>query len=405
MSTRRLESMLSSVSVIVAAEPRLREEPAEALVELVLASRQPWWRRAACARALKGRVPPSSTSALLELLKHEQTEGEIKRDVLTVLAEPGQPHAERLLGWLRSLEGTAPRWRARDLDVATARGRLNDATVIPQLAVFAADPWPHRSKPAMEALGAVELETLLTQLGATTLEALAFESPAPERRLVGIRLLHARGGDLLPALADPVHLCAREAATLTKPSPALRVLASTRARGSLWARVALHFRGETIPLDAPKYPLPTVPDDVREAIVREYAPGQRDTDPRWILEGASLDPAGRPDPMSSVQRAFDALKAAGLAPENPVSAGDLNQQGEGTYFSIVFGTRFAWVSTLGPFFYLPSADERAAAALVAAGFRDIDVELGATKFDGLCVYQFGEREPLIVGELLFYWQD
>lgn len=64
------------------------------------------------------------------------------------------------------------------------------------------------------------------------------------------------------------------------------------------------------------------------------------------------------------------------------------------------------VCTFGPFARafgpLPAP---AASALENAGFRWIDDALSRRVFEGLPVYCFGRRDPLTVGELLFYWQD
>jgi hypothetical protein len=73
-----------------------------------------------------------------------------------------------------------------------------------------------------------------------------------------------------------------------------------------------------------------VPADVRQAIVRTYTSGERQTDPRWLLEAACLGPAAGAGADELLRRAARALSGAGLRPRAPVSAGRLNQQGEGT---------------------------------------------------------------------------
>jgi hypothetical protein len=187
-----------------------------------------------------------------------------------------------------------------------------------------------------------------------------------------------------------------------------------RRPGHLWALAVLHRRGHAIQamweaLGSPRIELPGVPPDVREAIVRQYTPGQRDTDPRWLVEAACLEPV--PDPWESdvveerLDRAAEALAAADLDPQEPVAAGEHHGTGSGTYDLIKTRTGPIMVSTLGPFFSGTGADERAIAALRAAGFRHIDRALGDIRFEGLHVYFFGDRQPLTVQDLLFYWQD
>ena len=172
----------------------------------------------------------------------------------------------------------------------------------------------------------------------------------------------------------------------------------------------LHRRGIDIApiwraLGAPRVPLDGVPDDVRLAIVRQYAPGQRQTDPRWILEAACVALPPEPNPLEQLQRAVDALTVCGLHPEEPVEAGDVYQQGSGTYHQIAVDGGNVQISTLGPFASIDTEAPGADAALASAGFRSVEATLGPIIVAGLHVYHFGAREPLTVGELLFYWQD
>ncbi|WP_406066022.1 hypothetical protein OG462_41075 [Streptomyces sp. NBC_01077] len=107
-----------------------------------------------------------------------------------------------------------------------------------------------------------------------------------------------------------------------------------------------------------------------------------------------------------LRRATAALTAAGLAPKPPVSCGDDNQQGDGTYHVIEVGGDRLLISTLGPFATAEEdAPDAAWRALESAGFRWIDGETGAIRVTDLCVYSFGGRNPLTVDALLFYWQD
>ena len=82
--------------------------------------------------------------------------------------------------------------------------------------------------------------------------------------------------------------------------------------------------------------------------------------------------------------------------------------GAGTYHHIDTSAGTLTLSTLGPFFHTDGtdgADPPTIPALQAAGFRHIDPKLAGTTVDGLHVYFFGNRDPLTVGQLLFYWQD
>ncbi|MGW7285574.1 hypothetical protein ACWGH4_08765 [Streptomyces sp. NPDC054847] len=112
---------------------------------------------------------------------------------------------------------------------------------------------------------------------------------------------------------------------------------------------------------------------------------------------------------SSCAGAASDLTAAGLSPESPVSCGDHYQQGGGTYHYVNYGEDddAVLISTLGPF---ATGDRggtsgEAREALEAAGFRWFDEATSDITVTDLCVYYFGDRKPLSVGTLLFYWQD
>jgi hypothetical protein len=394
----------------------LAAERADTLVDLVLDADQPWWRKVVCAKALRGRVPDSRAGELLAWIRDTPRLGEAKSALLDILAEPDRAHSAALLEWLRS--ESVDGWYDADVAILRARAALGDLDAVRPLTDLAADAWKHRREPAEAALAALAdrqgLDTVVRALGAESPEALAFRAAEPSHRMLGVRLLWREDRNILPALADTSTIVARHAATLLghdrEFADDLRALAAGDGPDALWALVALHGRDEPVrerweALGAPRVALPSVPADVREAILREYAPGQRETDPRWIVEAASLPPADPVDESALLRRATEALERAGLTPAAPVSAGDEHDQGEGTYHSIATTAGTVTVSTLGPFFRAESDDRRPVDALRDAGFRHIDPDLDGTRVEGLCVYWFGARTPLDVGDLLFHWQD
>lgn len=88
-----------------------------------------------------------------------------------------------------------------------------------------------------------------------------------------------------------------------------------------------------------------------------------------------------------------------------MDAGDVYRQGSGTYHPITIDGGNVQISTLGPFASIDTEASDAEAALAGAGFSSVDAALGQIIFAGLHVYHSGARDPLTVGELLFYWQD
>lgn len=410
---RRLQLLVPSPTVTPAVEVRLRAVPEEVLVEVVLSREEPWWRRRACAKGLVGRVPDARAGALLDCVTNTKDVSELRVVLMELLATQGRAHSPVLLAWLQAQEGTDQSY-GMDVAILRARAALGDVSAIASLSELAADAWTHRRTAGEAALDALieqaGQQVVLAALGAPAAELLAFEQQRPmSARLLGVRLVHRAGGDVTPALGDPSVIVAQRAAAIATEAgqdEALWARVHGRLPGQLWALVVLQRRGldvkaEWVALGSPRVELAGVPDEVREAIARHYVPGERETDPRWLLEAAFLPPHEALDEAELLSRAERALLGANLRPEPPVSAGEEHQQGSGTYSTIHTAVGAVLISSLGPFFSADAPIE----ALSNAGFRYIDASLSGTVFAGLHVYFFGRREPLCVHDLLFYWQD
>lgn len=362
---------------------------ADVLVSVVLDGRQEWWRRRICAFALSGRVPAASVPALLDLVRDSGVTTEIRVALLEILPPSGE-----LLAWLRTADD-----HGLDLAILRTRARFGDTTAVPELVRLMASEWYHRRIVAEQGIDMLGQRAVLDALGFDSALSLMLFGPTPEARLLGVRWADP---DITQALADEERMVAREAYDRLADVPdnhgELVRMVDDRAPGHLWALAVLAARGELIDdqwdaLGRPRVDVPGLPDDVRAAIVRQYAPGTRDTDPRWLLEAACL-PDREPEDVLT-----DALTAlAPYRPASPVTAGDHHQQGEGTYHVVETTAGRVLVSTLGRFYWAENIPE-------LPGFRRIDNTLGAVEVSGLSVYFFGHREPLTVHDLVFYWQD
>lgn len=425
-------SLLPTATVTDAAHARLLAAPAEALASIALDGSLPWWRRRPCALALRGRVPTESGPALFERLRDRGEVEEIRIAILEVLAD-GPACDEELLRWLRSEEGGENSPRLAGLMLA-ARARCGDLRAVPALSRIAADAWLSRREigefgldALMDARGEA---AVITELGAESVTTLALAGRHTGDRLLGVRLLHRSGRDVSGALADVDVVVAHAAYELLSGSritdnAVLHALVeagrdavaectsmapSGAAGACLWALAVLHRRGVDVApswraLGSPRIALDGVPNDVRLAILREYVPGQRRTDPRWILEAACVPLPPPPDAAVQLRAALDALTECGVHPAEPVAAGDVYEQGAGSYYRIAVDGGYVEISTLGLFASVETNAAGAQAALVGAGFRCVDAALCQISFAGLHVYYFGARDPLAIGRLLFYWQD
>lgn len=435
LDRHRLRTLLPTPTVSREVEAKLAAASTTPLAEIAADPGEPWWRRRPCALALRGRVPVERAAALFARASDPKDVAEVRRALLEALAEsPAAVRSIPLLSWLRAQEGHEQPY-GMDEAILAARARLGDGTAVPVLATLAYDPWTHRRTVGEAAIDllveAHGLETLVRALGVSSLEELAFAGRRPEDRLLGMRLAHRRGLPIDAALADDDVAVARaawermidgsgasDAALLARAAAGRDAAAACHslerpkgaAAGCLWALCTLAQRGHDVrgwwrELGPPRVPYDGVPQDVRLAILREYVPGQRQTDPRLLLEAACVELPPAPDEDEQLARATEALFAAGLSPGTPISAGELYQQGEGTYYAITTEEGRVDLSTLGPFVRSESAVPRSRRALAEAGFRVVDDAILGVRMTGLHVYSFGSREPLIVDDLLFYWQD
>ncbi|CAM5650823.1 hypothetical protein STANM337S_06574 [Streptomyces tanashiensis] len=377
----------------------------DALAGYVLDDRNVWWRRRICVQALAGRVPESRVLALLDRIQDEGETGEVRIALLDLLRDRAE-----LLPWLchedRNDESSYQIAEA----VLKARGLLGDRTSARELATLAFSPWWHRQQ-----LGEAGLMGLVERYGAETIVADLGED-RPEDRAFAVWMKYRAGEDVTPYLADPDRGVAYVVHELATDPDRLRAYLdeAPTVEASVWAVLALHRITEDPEetrrldehLDHPRVEVPGLDEELRRAIVHEYAPGcERASDPRWRLEALCTEQPARPDATEQAARAAAVLAAAGLAPKPPVSCGEHERQGDGTYYVIECDGEDVLVSTLGRFVMSHDHDHVARLPLEEAGFRWIDRETADTEVTGLDVYYFGSRGSRDVDTLLFYWQD
>ncbi|MEU9700095.1 hypothetical protein [Streptomyces sp. NPDC047981] len=389
----------------------LLEVDAPTLARYVADPGHPWWRRKPCVSALTGRVPEESVPELIARIGDPDDAPEVRRDLLDLLAD-----REELLPWLRHEDRAGDTWYGMREAFLKARGLLGDRTALHDLTTLAASLWQ-----GPRAAGEAGLDGLVDRHGVATILA-DLGTDRPEDRLFRLRMRYRADEDVTDVLADPDRQVAHRAQWCADDPDRLRAYIgeAPTTEAKLWAAYALHGLTEDTAetrslyesLGRPRVEVEDLDEDIRAAIVHEYVPGCEPTsDPRWRIEALCTEPPARPDVDDRLGRATAALTAAGLDPKPPVSCGEDNQQGDGTYHVIEAAGRRLHISTLGPFAtdeeegYEGSADSGAREALEAAGFHWIDWDTGATVVTDLCVYFFGSRGPLTVGALLFYWQD
>ncbi|MFB6501149.1 MULTISPECIES: hypothetical protein [unclassified Streptomyces] len=394
----------------------LRAFDADGLAEYVADPAHPWWRRRPCVLALAGRVPEHRVAGLIARVHDPRDVAEVRIALLDLLADRTE-----LLPWLghpdRRQEGSYGMPEA----ILKARGLLGDRSAAGGLTTLAASPWRR-----WRAVGEAGLDALVARYGAGAVLSDVGDA-RPEDRAFRVRMRHRAGADVSDALADPDRAVAYLAQSLLTDPDRLRghLDEAPTTEAKLWTAYALHrltgdaaeTRAIHASLGRPRVEVAGLDEELRTAIVQEYGQHcEERSDPRWRIEAVCAGPPVPPDEDERLRRAVTALTSAGLAPRPPVSCGEHNRQGGGTYHVIGLGGSGAeadededgseiFISTLGRFVTSHEPEPTARAALEAAGFRWIDRVTGAIRVTGLCVYHFGDRDPLDVATLLFHWQD
>ncbi|MFD3696323.1 hypothetical protein ACFWUZ_09190 [Streptomyces sp. NPDC058646] len=385
----------------------LRAYDADLLVRCAVDPAQPWWRRTACVEALAGRVPRAGLGELLACVRDTAGSGTVRRALLVLLSDRAE-----LLPWLRHEDRLRETSYGMPQAVLRARAALGDRTAAAGLATLAFSPWQ-----TDRAVGEAGLDALADRYGAEAVLG-RLDGGRPEDRAVAVRMRHRGGEDVTGALADPDPQVAHLAQSLLTCPDQVRayLTGAPTADARLWAAYALQrltgdvagTRAVYEALGRPRVEVDGLDEELRRAIVHRYGHTcEKQSDPRWRVEALCTEPPPAPDEEEQLALAVAALSAAGLAPRPPLSCGEANRQGGGTYHVIGYrgdGSEVL-ISTLGRFAGDHDEDPAARAALEAAGFRWIDAATGSVRVTDLGVYHFGSRQPLDVQTLLFYWQD
>jgi hypothetical protein len=216
------------------------------------------------------------------------------------------------------------------------------------------------------------------------------------------------------------------------------VVAPTNRLWAVYVLLRLHQAVEDEVIHSiPGYPVSLssfITPPLRRAIVQCWSENSEPgTDVRWLVEGQTLPP------LPTYEPPFEQLKAAleqrGLTTVGPLSSGELYKQGRGTFWVLQSKTTYGdklyfftlYLTMLGPFAYLnvlTSDDDGASSAdipsnklnpeetrriyceaIEATGLTLLENQVTNYVFPGLNIYYFGNREPLPVSDLLYYWQD
>ena len=422
------------------------DPPGEFLCRLATDDQAPRYVQVSAIKQLAKRHDTRLLEPLLNVVANGAKTGEVRSAALAALAECGFSQA---LPLVQELDGKSEEqvssWYGAQASLLQARGQLGDLSALRDLIVLVYDPWWHDSR-----CGHTGLAALLSRIGGLGSALSALWGPVSEMPLaqqLATVARHETGavrrwaldrlGELnewgracelaLDFLQDEDWLVASGASSTLydkmpdPPSEALAQIAGDAGAPRsqrLWATYTLLRLGADLPDGAAQIPdlrvtLPgLVLSAVREAIVRAWAPeSEPGTDVRWLIEALQLPPAQQADYSVLVPRLLSSLRAAGLQAESPVDYASVMMQGTSTFDVLTVSGHQLALSGLGPFVaaqdatFPPEWLEGCRDAAIAAGWTWLDNAMLETEFSGLNVYYFGDRRPLKIGELLYYWQD
>ncbi len=426
------------------------------VLALAANSKIPWYVRQECLSALAHPMSKINWDGVKVIVEDKTIENEIRIAALDLIVA----HQKRdLVAFLKDVDETIDQddYFGQELSrkISSARLRLADMTTIVLVLRSLLSPWSHKSLDAKNALEDVQTacggppfiaKHLIKSIGIEPSSTQADmwlqlqEHPEPAACIWALK--HApstpkQQKKCLDLLTSSDWLVQQAASNwLIENNSDLRSLLTMSDNPNLdiharsWAAMTyIHLGGNARQYAEPRTPKSNpfsvvwafnAPTSVRTAILKEYVPHMENgSDIRYRIEQANDVSSDYTSEVADREKLLSALQKDGLEVTSCQSAGEANQQGGGTYWMIkiaISDESFCNVllSTLGPFARIDyERDDNRHAAFVeklsdilsAIGIRLIDDELLSQTVPGLNVYFFGNRAPLTIAELLFYWQD
>lgn len=415
----------------------------------------PWYIRQECLLALALPICRINWDDVKDIVGDKTLENEIRIAAIELIVA----HQKRdFVTFLKDVDETLAQDEYFGLElsrkVSLARLRLADLTMVVPVLRSLLSPWSHKSLDAKNALEDVQIACggpafiarhIIKSMGhepsSTTADIWLQlqEHPEPAVRIWALK--HAPSFpkqqqkclDLLESSDWLVQKAASNWLIENKSNldPLLKMSDDTNLdiNARSWAAITyIHLGGKAQRFaepDVTKHNPFTVawafhaPASMRAAILKEYVPYMENgSDIRYLIEHTNDVSPAYTSEVADRKKLLAALQQEGLDVTSCQSAGDANQQGGGTFW-VIIGTLSndiftVLLSTLGPFArlrYEQGNEKHVAFAkalngiLSEIGIRLIDDELLSQTVPGLNIYFFGDRAPLTIADLLFYWQD
>lgn len=420
--------------------------------------KQEWYTRQIAIYALNKAHHIKSIHRLVGVLKDNEDVGEVRKAVLDAITDNDLkellPVVQELFNSMKKGEWVLGQWYFADRELLDARGLLGDRTAVKEIIeryyITFSDVVDYEFKPLTADDSNYEFKPLILLMKSLggfkgMLDAIDnFQTGSLEDRLKSVAISESneyvrrwaleRMTEINPEFSSPVLVQLLGDKSWTVPYGAykqllkikpIELLESTVTNSQLQPEQRL-FAAYTllnldkklpIPIDLiPTYPkeiVPPIPEHIRSSIIRYWVPKSlRGTDIRWLIEEKLLEPKSEYKPIL-IEKFLKKVENQGLGSYKCQDSGEvMGSSGASTYCLVKIDEANVCLSYIGPYFSFGNTDyqqdksilEKIEKIAKSVGLYSLGDE-GSIIFPGMNIYFFGDRDPLPIADLIFYWQD
>lgn len=435
------------------------DDNADILLALSLDKKSPWYVRVNAINLLSENKNLVHIEKLKVVLEDKKLEGEIRESALEALAKNNFIEILPLLKKIMNSRELRKDWWDAEISLLIARAYLGDKDILRDMIEMSYSDWhSHRAIEAlplliqkMGGLDSVITYLLNKEIQGSLEDKLLYLSEKERQESVkrwGIKQLVELNPKnttiLIQKLADSSALVALDSsnqlALLPTIVPLLQEILDnkkTPRNHKIWILKTLlsmkvHISSNTFKnIDNLYVPWEkSIPKSIREAIIYEYGLyGEKNTDVRYSIEAYLQKEYIKYDRYNSVRKLRNKLLKYDFSCGENIDCSDFHQQGEGTYTIMNIDKEQFYISKLGAFvaiamnveqndsFYSYNFNlnnlskerlekyEKYKKIAEDEGFMVLEPKILEYIVPHLNVYYFGNREPLSIQNLIFYWQD
>ena len=426
---------------------------AEELLQASMNTSFQWYGRVNAINSLNTYCKTSIVRKLLPILDDQFVVGEIHASVITALSLHGVEDVLPRIEKIEKDKEILSSWWDAERHLLAAKARLGVDSILRPLINMSYNDWSHTRKLGADALvkftekkegleGVLDVLAPFTQGEATEnrLKKLLEINESSEIKCWAMdTLVQLKPDDsldaLIASLGSSYWKVAHKACCflinfhrdISEPLTLLASDTNNTRDIRLWAIASLAIgynkKSTSYIQDLDRVTVPwqfKCPEVVRNAIIDEYGLAYEPfTDVRYIIESAVAKRKAF-DSENFKEQLIEKLTKEGFSINNVLDCGKWHGSGGGTFYVIDTDNGKFFASTIGPFLTAPNLEhstddtsvkqdcsvmDRLQNIITSLGGLWLEDELLDHEVPNLNVYFFGDRGPLTVRDLVFYWQD